>query len=105
MMNGLIILVPYSTGQEFYRDEFDSDEDDEFDSDEDDELDSDEDDEIDSDEDDEFDPDEDAYLPVYVETEDKDLALMAVAYQACVKYRYVTFSSSYETAGEWEERG
>ncbi|NES24919.1 MAG: hypothetical protein F6K41_39925, partial [Symploca sp. SIO3E6] len=42
---------------------------------------------------------------VYVETEDKDLALMAVAYQACVKYRYVTFSSSYETAGEWEERG
>ncbi|MCC5610946.1 hypothetical protein LC612_30415 [Nostoc sp. CHAB 5834] len=64
--NGLIVLVPYDTGQEFYSSH----------------------------------PDEVAYLPVY---KDENLALMAVANQAC-KSIYVTFSSSSETKQEWEKR-
>ncbi len=47
--NGLIILVPYDAGQEFYSSH----------------------------------TGEVAYLPVYVETKDENLALMAVANQAC----------------------
>lgn len=85
-MNGLIILVPYSSGQEFYT-----------------EL------ELEFGEDDEIELDEEegliAYLPVYVETEDENLGLMAVAYEACVKYTYVACPSSWQTAQEWEERG
>lgn len=44
-----------------------------------------------------------AYLPVYVETKNESLALMAVASQAC-KSIYVTFSSLSETKQEWEKR-
>ena len=46
-----------------------------------------------------------AYLPVYVATQDHDLALMAVAYEACMNYRYVAFPSSRETEEIWQERG
>ncbi|MFS0518897.1 hypothetical protein ACEYW6_29965 [Nostoc sp. UIC 10607] len=67
--NGLIILVPYDAGQEFYSSH----------------------------------TDEVAYLPVYVETKDENLALMAVANKACQSI-YVTFSSSSETKQEWKKR-
>jgi hypothetical protein len=89
-MNGLIVLVPYSSGQEFY-----SDVDVEWG-----EL-PEEDDDIESDEVEEL----IAYLPVYVETEDEALGLMAVAYAACVNYRYVACPSNWQTDQEWQERG
>ncbi len=82
--NGLIVLVPYSSGQEFYVEYDYEDENKEDDGVE-------EDNEI-----------MEAYLPVYVETEDKNLALMAVACSSC---RYVAFSSSFETAQQWEALG
>lgn len=41
------------------------------------------------------------YLPVYVATQDNDLALAAVAYEACVNYRYVTFSLADDTEEVW----
>ncbi|YAF99225.1 MAG: hypothetical protein AB3A66_27530 (plasmid) [Nodularia sp. CChRGM 3473] len=69
IQNGLIVLVPYAAGQEFYSSY----------------------------------TDEEAYLPVYVETKDEDLALMAVANIACQSI-YVTFSSSSETEQEWENQ-
>lgn len=96
--NGLIVLIPYKTGQEFYSEydyeNGDDEENEDF-------LETNEDDEdfLEADEDENL-----AYLPVYVETEDQDLALMAVAYEAC-QCRYVTFSSSIATAQEWEDRG
>jgi hypothetical protein len=66
-VDGLIVLVPYEWGQEFYGE----------------------------------DP---AYLPVHVATQDETLALMAVAYETCVNYRYVTFSSVWETEQSWQTR-
>ncbi|BAT56672.1 hypothetical protein NOS3756_56840 (plasmid) [Nostoc sp. NIES-3756] len=96
--NGLIVLVPYSAGQDFYAD---SDDEYEYEYESDDEN-------VDEEEDDDFSEadaeDNLAYLPVYVETEDEDLALMAVAYAAC-QCKYVTFSSSLTTAEEWKDRG
>lgn len=89
-MNGLIVLVPYTGGQDFYPEaeyEFEESEG--------------EDDEVESDEEEEL----IAYLPVYVETEDEDLALMAVAYEAWANYKYVASPSTWHTAHEWEERG
>ncbi len=105
---GLVVLVPYKAGQEFYSDyeddyEYgneDDEENEEF-------LETNKDDENDEDDEKFLEADEDenlAYLPVYVETEDEDLALMSVAYEAC-QCRYVTFSSSDKTAQEWEDRG
>ncbi|WP_414544803.1 hypothetical protein [Nostoc sp. CCY0012] len=69
IQDGLIVLVPYDAGQEFYSSY----------------------------------RDEEVYLPVYVATNDKDLALMAVAHLACQSV-YVTFSSSDETQKEWKKR-
>ncbi|NES20033.1 MAG: hypothetical protein F6K41_14155 [Symploca sp. SIO3E6] len=78
-MNGLIILVPYNSGPHFYP-------------------------EYDSDEEYEYGSSLEAYLPVYVDTEDEDLALMAVANKS-YKCEYVAYPSKDETAQEWEERG
>lgn len=86
--NGLIVLVPYSSGQEFYF-EYGYEEEMEEENEENDGAEAD--DEI-----------MEAYLPVYVETEDKNLALMAVA---CEVGKYVAFSSSFETAQQWEANG
>lgn len=46
-----------------------------------------------------------AYLPIYVATQDQNLALMAVAHEACGNYRYVAFPSSRETKKIWRKRG
>lgn len=108
---GLVVLVPYKSGQDFYEDFYeyeyydydygneDNEENEEF-------LETNKDDENDEDDEKflEAYEDEIAYLPVYVETEDEDLALMSVAYDAC-QYGYVTFPSSGVTAQEWEDRG
>ena len=69
-MNGLVVLVPYDCGQEFYT----------------------------------VGESNETYLPVYVETDDENLALMAVAYAACVHYCYVACPEVSRTAQEWEER-
>lgn len=83
--NGLIVLVPYSAGQDFYPEYEDYDE-----SEDDEEI-------VEVSEDDNL-----AYLPVYVDTEDKDLALMAVANEAS-SGSYVACSSV--TEQEWEIKG
>ena len=121
-MNGLIVLVPYTGGQDFYT-ETDEDENyyeyenevakqDEYEQEQGSNL-SDNDDVITKEEDeyekenDNFDDSNEvieAYLPVYVETESEDLALMAVAYAACVKGRYVACPANWRAKQEWEER-
>lgn len=92
MKRGLIVLVPYTAGQDFYEDpegyeDFDSDFEDE-----------------DNEDYDDLDQERTiAYLPVFVETEAEDLALMAVA-QIASQCQYVTFSAIPQTAEVWEQR-
>lgn len=80
MLKGLIVLVPYSPGKKFnaknvYNKLFTKQLDNKKDS---------------------F-----AFLPIYVDTKNKRLALMSVAYEACINYRYVACPSSEDTAEEW----
>lgn len=121
-MKGLIVLVPYNAGQEFYPDygydddyydqdevEEEGEEDEQEDNldesstaiteDEDESDDDYDEEESDNDSDKSYNSSE-AYLPVYVETDDEDMALMAVAYAACVDYCYVAFPSDGRTAQE-----
>lgn len=118
-MKGLIVLVPYNGGQEFYPeygyddDYYDGDQVDEEDEQEDglDESskasseDRDDEDEDEDDNSNESYESSEAYLPVYVETDDEDLALMAIAYAACVEHLYVAFPADSRAAYEWKERG
>uniref|UniRef100_B8HYX2 Uncharacterized protein n=1 Tax=Cyanothece sp. (strain PCC 7425 / ATCC 29141) TaxID=395961 RepID=B8HYX2_CYAP4 len=101
-MSGLIVLVPYSGGQDFYGEPntylYDSDED------EIDENGQDGDEEEFDKNDEDGDENKIAYLPIYVATEDEDLALMAVAYNACVSCNYVAQPSTRETEEAWQWR-
>ncbi|MEP0870882.1 hypothetical protein NDA01_13825 [Trichocoleus desertorum AS-A10] len=74
-MNGLVVLIPYTTGQDFYGEWDDGCE------------------------------ATTSYLPIFIETLEKDSALMTAAYAACVDYRYVAFPSSNKTSQEWEIQG
>jgi hypothetical protein len=91
-MSGLIVLVPYTGGQDFYQEYEDDNQDYEEDDEDEEETELSSEDEL------------IAYLPVYVETEETNLALMAVAYEACVKYSYVGSPSSDITIQEWEDK-
>lgn len=116
-MSGLIVLVPYSSGQEFYPeiDEYEwNDEAVEENEDEEEQGYSIAESGSEMIEQDEYKQEEDlsnldqvsdeACLPVYVQTEDEDLALMAVAHAACAKYRYVAFPADWRAEQEWQER-
>jgi hypothetical protein len=87
--NGLIVLIPYSTGQDFYP-EYEYYNESQDDEEENEEI-------AEVDEDDNL-----AYLPVFVETKDKDLALMAVAKEVSIG-SYVACPSV--TEQEWENEG
>ena len=100
-MSGLIVLIPYTAGQEFYSDknEYEDEAAEENESEEEQEESNEEEDDLDSSE-----QDIEAYLPVYVQTENEDVALMAVAYAACVGYKYVACPEGWRSQQEWEER-
>lgn len=84
MLKGLIVLLPYSPGQEFhvrnlddklYKNKLENKK------------------------------DNSAFLPVYVDTQNEQLALIAVAYEACVNNLYVACPSSEETREQWKDLG
>lgn len=101
-MSGLIVLIPYTAGQEFYSDEYEyadeAAEENEYEEEQ--EEYNEEEDDLDSSE-----QDIDTYLPVYVQTENEDIALMAVAYAACIECRYVACPEDWRSQQEWKERG